>query len=203
MFANIRMDDEENDKEPKKEDDTTKALQNEMIDSRTIIISEEVSPELAQKIFSQLVILNNRSKKDPIHVYINSPGGCADSGFAIYDMFRFFEAPVITIVSGMCASAAVMIFLGADKGKNYSLPNSRFLLHQPSTGVRGSASDIEITADEITKTRVRYNEVVAGVTGKKVEDVSKDADRDFWMSPAEAKSYGLAKKVITKISEAK
>ena len=174
-----------------------------MFDSRTIIISEEVSPELAKKVFSQLVILNQRCTKEPIKVYINSPGGCADSGFAIYDMFRFFEAPVVTIVSGMCASAAVMIFLGADEGKNYSLPNSRFLLHQPSTGIRGSASDIQITADEIEKTRVRYNDVVAGVTGKKTEEVSEDADRDFWMSPQEADEYGLVHKVITSIKEAK
>ena len=199
MFGHISM--EKEDEKDKKE--SGMGLQNEMFESRTIIISEEVSPDLAKKVFSQLVILNQRSTKDPIKVYINSPGGCADSGFAIYDMFRFFEAPVITIVSGMCASAAVMIFLGADKGKNYSLPNSRFLLHQPSTGIRGSASDIQITADEIEKTRVRYNDVVAGVTGKKNEQVSDDADRDFWMSPQEAEEYGLVQKVITSMKEAK
>ena len=128
MFGHISME-KEDDKEKK---ESGMGVQNEMFESRTIIISEEVSPELAKKVFSQLVILNQRSTEDPIKVYINSPGGCADSGFAIYDMFRFFEAPIITIVSGMCASAAVMIFLGADEGKNYSLPNSRFLLHQPS-----------------------------------------------------------------------
>lgn len=199
MFGHTSM--EKEDEKDKKE--SGMGLQNEMFESRTIIISEEVSPDLAKKVFSQLVILNQRSTKDPIKVYINSPGGCADSGFAIYDMFRFFEAPVITIVSGMCASAAVMIFLGADKGKNYSLPNSRFLLHQPSTGIRGSASDIQITADEIEKTRVRYNDVVAGVTGKKNEQVSDDADRDFWMSPQEAEEYGLVQKVISSMKEAK
>lgn len=201
MFGNISMDNDSDKEKDKK--DSSQGLQNEIFESRTIIISEEVSPELAKKVFSQLVILNQRSTKDPIKVYINSPGGCADSGFAIYDMFKFFEAPVITIISGMCASAAVMIFLGADKGKNYSLPNSRFLLHQPSTGIRGSASDIQITADEIEKTRVRYNEVVAGVTGKTADQVSNDADRDFWMSPQEAAKYGLVKKVITSIKEAK
>lgn len=199
MFGHISME-KEDDKEKK---ESGMGVQNEMFESRTIIISEEVSPELAKKVFSQLVILNQRSTEDPIKVYINSPGGCADSGFAIYDMFRFFEAPIITIVSGMCASAAVMIFLGADEGKNYSLPNSRFLLHQPSTGIRGSASDIQITADEIEKTRVRYNDVVAGVTGKKSEKVSDDADRDFWMSPQEAEKYGLVKKVISSMKEAK
>ena len=147
--------------------------------------------------------MNGSSEVDPIYVYINSPGGCADSGFAIYDMLKFFKAPVVTICSGLCASAAVMIFLGADEGKNYSLANSRFLLHQPSTGIRGSASDIEITAEEITKTRVRYNEVVSDITGKTVDQVTEDADRDFWMSPAEAKKYGLVSKVIKSISEIK
>jgi ATP-dependent Clp protease, protease subunit len=200
MFGNISMEKEAEDKDKK---ESGPNLQNEIFESRTIIISDEVSPELAKRVFSQLVILNQRSEKDPIKVYINSPGGCADSGFAIYDMFRFFKAPVVTIVSGMCASAAVMIFLGADKGKNYSLPNSRFLLHQPSTGIRGSASDIQITADEIEKTKVRYNDIVAAVSGKKIEQVTDDADRDFWMSPQEAHKYGLVQKVITSLKEAK
>jgi ATP-dependent Clp protease, protease subunit len=189
--------------EEKDKDKAPKGLQNEIIDSRTIIISDEVSSELAQKVFSQLVIMNGRSEKDPIFVYINSPGGCADSGFAIYDMLKFFKAPVITICSGLCASAAVMIFLGADKGKNYSLPNSRFLLHQPSTGIRGSASDIQITAEEINKLKERYNEVVSDTTGKTVNAVTADADRDFWMSPEEATKYGLVSKVIKTISQAK
>jgi len=199
MYPQINFDCKEDEKKDDKKEN--KGLQNEMLESRSIIISEEVSPELAQKIFSQLVILNRRSETDAIYVYINSPGGCADSGFAIYDMLRFFKAPVVTVCSGLCASAAVMIFLGADKDKNFSLPNSRFLLHQPSTGIRGSASDIEITADEITKTRVRYNEVVADITKKTVEDVTNDADRDFWMSPQEASDYGLVSKVISSLKE--
>jgi ATP-dependent Clp protease protease subunit len=198
MFTMDNKDSEDKDKEK-----APQGLQNEIIDSRTIIISDEVSSELAQKVFSQLVIMNGRSEKDPIYVYINSPGGCADSGFAIYDMLKFFKAPVITICSGLCASAAVMIFLGADKGKNYSLPNSRFLLHQPSTGIRGSASDIQITAEEINKLKERYNEVVSETTGKAADAVTADADRDFWMSPEEATKYGLVSKVIKTISQAK
>ena len=201
MFGNINLDNAESDKKDEKAEG--KGLQNEILESRTIIISEEVSPELAKKVFSQLVILNRRSEEDPIYVYINSPGGCADSGFAIYDMLRYFKAPVITIVSGLCASAAVMIYLGSDKGKNYSLPNSRFLLHQPSTGIRGSASDIEITADEINKIRERYDGVVSEITGKTKKQVAADADRDFWMSAQEAKKYGLVTKIITSIAQAK
>jgi ATP-dependent Clp protease, protease subunit len=118
-------------------------------------------------------------------------------------MLRYFKAPIITICSGLCASAAVTIFLGSAKGKNYSLPNSRFLLHQPSTGIRGSASDIEITASEINKIRERYDSVVSEVTKQPVDKVSKDADRDFWMSADEAKSYGLVHKVINCIDQAK
>ncbi|MCM8528997.1 MAG: ATP-dependent Clp protease proteolytic subunit [Lentisphaeraceae bacterium] len=201
MFGNINLDNA--DSENKEEKAEGKGLQNEILDSRTIIISEEVSPDLAKKVFQQLVILNRRSEKDPIFVYINSPGGCADSGFAIYDMLRYFNAPVITVCSGLCASAAVMIYLGADKGKNYSLPNSRFLLHQPSTGIKGSASDIEITAEEINKIRERYDGVVSEITGKTKKQVAQDADRDFWMSAQEAKKYGLVSKIITSISQAK
>jgi ATP-dependent Clp protease, protease subunit len=189
-----RLEDEE--KSDKKNDPSAAAMQ-EMLETRTIIIAEEISPELSRRVLSQLILLNRRSEKDPIYVYINSGGGCADSGFTIYDMLKFFKAPVYTVCSGMCASAAILIFLAAKKGKNFSLPNSRFMLHQPSTGVRGTASDIEITADEINKTRVRYNQIVADITGKTLEEVSSDADRDFWMSPAEAKKYGMVSKVIT------
>ncbi len=203
MLNKYDHDCEDDDKQAKDNKNEAPTLQNEILNSRTIIISEEVSPELAKKVLAQLVIMNNRSTKDPIYVYINSPGGCADSGFAIYDMLRYFKAPVITICSGLCASAAVTIFLGSSKGKNYSLPNSRFLLHQPSTGIRGSASDIEITASEINKIRERYDSVVSEVTGQPVDKVSKDADRDFWMSADEAKSYGLVHKVISCIDQAK
>ncbi len=178
------------------------ALEQEMLKTRSIMISEEVSEELAKKVYAQLLLMNQRSNEDPIYIYINSPGGDADSGFGIYDMLKFIEAPVITVVCGLCASAAVTIFLGADNGKNYSTPNSRFLLHQPSTGVQGSASDMEITANEINKTRERYNAIVSEVSGKSMEQLKKDADRDFWMSPEEAVEYGLVSKIISKREQA-
>lgn len=191
--------------EDKKKDEEKKdeGLGKELMKTRSVIISDEISEELAQKIYAQVIILNEQSRTDPIYVYINSPGGDADSGFGIYDMLKFVDAPIITVVCGLCASAAVTIFLAADKGKNYSTPNSRFLLHQPSTGVRGTASDMTITANEINKTRERYNRVVAEVTGKDMETLKKDADRDFWMSPEEAHAYGLVSKIITSKSEAK
>ena len=188
-----------------KEDDKKdgNAIDQEMLKTRSVMISEEVSEELAKKVYAQLLLLNQKSSEEPIYIYINSPGGDADSGFGIYDMMRFIEAPVITIVCGLCASAAVTIFLGADEGKNYSTPNSRFLLHQPSTGVQGSASDMEITANEINKTRERYNAIVSEITGKGMDTLKKDADRDFWMSPEEAVEYGLVGKIITKKEDAK
>ena len=171
--------------------------ENELLESRSIIISEPISKELAKNIFAQVVVLNKRSETEPIYVYINSPGGDADSGFAIYDMLRFHPAPITTICSGLCASAAVIVFLASEEGKNYSLPNSRFLLHQPSTGIQGSASDIQITADEILKTRERYNKIVGSITQKSVKTITKDADRDFWMSSEEALKYKLVSKIVT------
>ncbi|MBP5232507.1 MAG: ATP-dependent Clp protease proteolytic subunit [Planctomycetes bacterium] len=187
----------------KKEDKKDEGFGKELLNARAIIISEEVSEELAQKVYAQLLVLNQRSKELPIYVYVNSPGGDADSGFGIYDMMRFVDAPVVTIAAGLCASAGVTIFLGADKGRNYALANARFLLHQPSTGVQGTASDMEITAEEINKTRERYNQIVADVTGKSLDTLRKDADRDFWMSAEEAVRYGLVSKIIGKLDEAK
>ncbi|GHS90327.1 ATP-dependent Clp protease proteolytic subunit 2 [Planctomycetales bacterium] len=192
-------DKDSDDKKEEKKDDGNWGK--ELLQSRSIIISEEVSEELAQKIYAQLLVLNQRSTVEPIYVYLNTPGGDADSGFGIYDMMRFVEAPVVTIVAGLCASAGVTIFLGADPGKNFALPNARFLLHQPSTGVQGQASDLEITANEINKTRERYNQVVAAVTGRPLNQIRDDADRDFWMSAEEARQYGLVAKIITRRDE--
>ena len=184
-----------------KKKDNAPSIGKELLDSRSIIISEEISEELAQSVYAQLIILNQRSQTDPVTVYINSPGGDADSGFGIYDMLKFIQAPVRTVVSGLCASAAVTIFLAAEKGKNVALPNARFLLHQPSTGIRGSASDIQITADEINKTRDRYNQIVCDVTGKSIDAIAKDADRDFWLSAEDAVKYGLVSRIVRSVKE--
>lgn len=199
----MRFDCDDCDDKKKEEEKKDEGFGKELMKTRSVIISDEISEELAQKVYAQIIVMNEQSKTDPIYVYINSPGGDADSGFGIYDMLRFIDAPVITVVCGLCASAAVTIFLAADKGKNYSTPNSRFLLHQPSTGVRGTASDMTITANEINKTRERYNKIVSEVTGKDMETLKKDADRDFWMSPEEALAYGLVGKIITSKAEAK
>lgn len=171
-------------------------LQEKMLEARTILVAEEVSDELYRKVASSLVLLERLDPKAPITVFVNSPGGSADSGFAIYDLLRFTSCPVRTVANGVVASAAVLIFLGSPKGARFSLPNARFLLHQPSTMVRGQSSDIDIAAKEIVKLRRRYNEIVAETTGRALDGVEKDSDRDFWLVPSEAKDYGLVDRIV-------
>lgn len=168
-----------------------------LLDTRTLIIADEVTDLLYRRVATVLTLLERKDKKAPITAFVNSPGGSADSGFAIYDLFRFSPCPITTVANGVVASAAVLIFLGAPQGRRVSLPNARFLLHQPSTATRGQASDIDITAREISKLRHRYNEVVAEATGKAVDAVEKDSDRDFWLSAQEAVDYRLVNRILT------
>ncbi len=172
-----------------------------MIETRTILVSTPIDDELAREVYGALILMERESTDKPITVIVNSPGGSADSGFGIYDMLRFVRPPVRSIVAGLAASAAVPVFLAAKKGQRYTLPNSRFLLHQPSTQAMGQASDIQITAHEIRRIRARYNQIVAEATGKSVEQVDKDADRDFWLEAEEALAYGLVDKIITRRGE--
>jgi len=172
-------------------------MSTKFLKARSILISEPISSQLAQKIYQQLILLELDDPDKVINVFINSPGGEADTGFGIYDMMRFVRPPIRTVVCGLCASAAVMVFLAGEKGQRLSLPNSRFLLHQPSSASMGQASDLEIASREILKLRERYNEIVALETGKKREQVDEDADRDFWMTAQEANEYGLVNRVVT------
>src|SRR6185436_5576791 len=144
----------------------------------------------------RLLYLEQKDPKAEITVVVNSPGGSADSGFGIYDMMKFISCPIKAICAGLCASAAVLIFLGGAKGRRYMLPNSRFLLHQPSTQAFGQASDMEITANEILRTRKKYAEIVAKEIGSTAEKVEADSNRDFWLSSDECKKYGLVDKII-------
>ncbi len=177
------------------------ALGMRLLKHRTIVIAKPVDKELMERVTAQLLLLSAESSSKPITVYVNSPGGDADSGFAIYDMMKFVRAPVRTICAGLCASAGIIIFLGGEKGQRFSLPNSRFLIHQPSTQAMGQASDLEITAKEIIKIREKYNEIVAAETGVAAKQVVKDANRDFWLSADEAKSYGLVSKIVKEMGE--
>lgn len=184
----------------KEEDPKQDGMFAKLIKSRTVLVTGEVDQELAEKIIGQLIVLNSESH-EPIKVIISSPGGHVDSGFAIFDMMRFIESPVITIGAGWVASIAVPIFFGAPKASRYSLPNTRFLLHQPSGGAGGQAADIRIEAQEILKIRRRINEMISAETGRDVEQVARDSDRNFWMNAQEALDYGLVSKIIEKAGD--
>ncbi len=170
-------------------------LMQKFIKTRQIILSGEINKPLAEKVVRQLLVLEADSD-DPIRVFIDSPGGDADAGFAIFDMIRFVNAPVYTIGMGLVASAGSIILIAAPKERRLALPNSHYLIHQPLSGIKGVATEIEIHALELEKMRVRINELISRETGKDVAQVSRDTDRDFWMNAAEARDYGLVSKVI-------
>lgn len=171
-----------------------------LLKSRTVLVAGTVDQELAEKTIAQLMLLDADSH-DPIKVVISSPGGHVDSGYAIFDMMRFVESPVITIGAGWVASIAVPILFGGDKEKRFALPNTRFLLHQPSGGAGGQAADIRIEAQEILKIRERINRLISEETGQPIDKVTRDSDRNFWMSAEEALSYGLVRKIIRSAKE--
>jgi len=171
-----------------------------MLETRTILVSGQVDEKLADRVISQLLILNGVSH-DPIRVVVTSQGGHVDSGFAIHDMLKFVESPIRAIGAGWVASIGVPILLAADKPHRYSLPNTRYLLHQPSGGAGGQASDIRIAAEEILKLRQRINEMIANETGQSIQQVENDCDRNFWMTSDEALKYGLVSKIINSASE--
>jgi len=200
-LLNSRLDeeDEKDSKDAEKKDGPNLNLR--LLKSRTIICSKGVDDKLATSVISQLILLEQDDADKPITVIVNSPGGSADSGFAIYDALRFVTCPIKTIVMGMCASAGVMIYLGGDKGMRFATPSARFLLHQPSMRAMGQASDLEIISAEIDRLKLLYNSIVSEATGRKVEDVEKDVNRDFWLSAEAAVTYGLVDKIVTKRSD--
>jgi ATP-dependent Clp protease protease subunit len=172
-----------------------------LIRKRDVLISRPIDEVAAERVIASLILMEEEDPDKPITVFINSPGGAADSGFAIYDVMRFIQPPVHTVCSGLCASAAILVFLAADEGQRYSLPNSRFLLHQPFTSAWGQAADLEITAKEVLKLKDRFNTIVAEATGKTVEQISQDANRDFWLSAKEAHDYRLVDRIIASRTE--
>ena len=171
-----------------------------MLKTRTVLVSGAVDDKLAEKTIEKLLILEAENQ-DPIRVIITSQGGHVDSGMAIHDMLRFIESPVVTIGAGWVASIAVPILFGAPRERRYSLPHTRFLLHQPSGGAGGQATDIRIEAEEILKVRERLNALIAAETGQPVERVAKDSDRNFWMDAEQAREYGLVSRVLTRGTE--
>ncbi|MEZ4278271.1 MAG: ATP-dependent Clp protease proteolytic subunit [Myxococcota bacterium] len=171
-----------------------------MLKTRTVLVSGAVDDKLAERTIEKLLILEAENH-DPIRVMVTSQGGHVDSGMAIHDMLRFIESPVVTIGAGWVASIAVPILFGAPRERRYSLPHTRFLLHQPSGGAGGQASDIRIEAEEILKVRERLNALIAAETGQSIERVAKDSDRNYWMDAGQACAYGLVSRVVTRANE--
>jgi len=194
--------DEDDDEEVQEKDKAPvlDPLAGRMLKTRTVLLSGEINKELAEKTIRQLLLLEDMND-DPIRIFIDSPGGDADAGYAIFDMIRFVKPNVWTIGMGLVASAAAIIQLAAPKERRVGLPNSHYLIHQPLSGIRGVATDIEIHAKELEKLREKINRLIADETGNSASQVEKDTDRDYWMNAAEAVSYGLISKIITNRSE--
>ncbi|NLM01130.1 MAG: ATP-dependent Clp protease proteolytic subunit [Treponema sp.] len=185
----------------KKKAEESDGMNEKFFKTRQIILSGEINDEMAQDIVRQLFTMEAENN-EPIRIFIDSPGGSVDSGFAIFDTIRFINCPVYTIGMGLVASAAALILLAAPKENRFAFPNSHYLLHQPLlSGMRGTATEIEIQAAEIEKTKTRLNELISEETGKAIKQVEKDTDRDFWLGAKEALEYGLVSKVLTKRSE--
>ncbi|MCD6396899.1 MAG: ATP-dependent Clp protease proteolytic subunit [Spirochaetaceae bacterium] len=190
------MEEEDDDKREKKEEGGHD-FSEKMMETRTIILSGEVDKDLAEKVVTQLLLLE-AAGDDPIKVFIDSPGGDVDAGYAIFDMIRFVKPEVYTIGMGLVASAGALIILAAPKERRLGFPNSHYLIHQPLSGIRGVATEIEIHAKELEKLRLKLNLLISEETGQDITKVGKDTDRDFWMNAEESKEYGLISKIIAK-----
>ncbi|GHC65432.1 ATP-dependent Clp protease proteolytic subunit [Limoniibacter endophyticus] len=190
----------EDDDDKKSELTLGKETEANLFKSRSIFIYGGITQELAQKVCSQLVALAAASDDD-IRIFVNSPGGHVESGDSIHDMIKFIKPRVWVIGSGWVASAGALIYIAAEQDYRLCLPNTRFLLHQPSGGTRGMVSDIEIQAREIIKMNQRLIKLFAAATGQPYDRVEKDMDRDYWLSAEEAKEYGLVSRIITSQAE--
>lgn len=169
-----------------------------LLKDRIIFASGEVNDVMADLIVAQLLFLESEDPNKDIQLYINSPGGSVSAGFAIYDTMNYIKPDVSTICIGMAASMGAFLLASGAKGKRFALPNSDIMIHQPSGGAQGQASDIQINAEKILKIRKKLNEILAERTGQDLEKIERDTDRDYWLTSEEAKKYGLIDKVIEK-----
>ena len=167
-----------------------------LLKDRIIFLSEEVNDVTASLIVAQMLFLESEDPNKDINFYINSPGGSVTAGLAIYDTMRYIKCDVSTICIGMAASMGAFLLAGGTKGKRMALPNAEIMIHQPSGGARGQATEIQIVAENILKTKKKLNEMLAANTGKPIEVIEKDTDRDNYMSAQEALEYGLIDRVI-------
>ena len=163
---------------------------------RIVFVSGEVNDEMANAICAQLLFLQSQDPKKEISVYVNSPGGSVTAGLAIYDTMQFVSCPIATYCIGQAASMGAILLTAGAKGRRFALPNARIMIHQPWGGAEGKASDIEITAREILRLKEKLNEILAKHSGKKMVDVVRDTDRDYFMGAEEAKSWGLIDEVL-------
>jgi ATP-dependent Clp protease protease subunit len=168
--------------------------------SRSVLVTGEINDKLAQRTVTHLLALAQESD-DPINMFISSPGGHVESGDMVHDMIKFIRPKVRCIGSGWVASAGALIFVGAAKEDRYCLPNTRFLLHQPSGGIGGQATDMAIQAEQLRIMRARFDKLFAEATGQTPEKIAEDTQRDFWLGTEEAISYGLLGKVISSVDE--
>lgn len=193
-----------NDTEKEEKNEKTKEMPNivmeKLFKSRTIIISGEINQALAEKVVTQLLILEEMGD-DPIKIFINSQGGHVEAGDTIHDMIKFVKPRVIMIGTGWVASAGITIYLAANKENRYSLPNTRYMIHQPLGGFNGQATDIGIEAEEILRVRKRINTIISEATGQSLDKVERDTDRNYWLSANDAINYGIVNKIITESSE--
>ena len=197
----VRNDEEDDDEgEEEKKQAGADPLLTKMLKTRTLLLSGEINKDLAEKTIRQLILLEDMGE-EPIRIFIDSPGGDADAGYAVFDMIRFVKPPVWTIGMGLVASAAAIIQLASPKERRIGLPNSHYLIHQPLSGIRGVATDIEIHARELDKLRAKINRLIADETGVSPEQVEKDTDRDYWMNAEEAAKYGLISRVVSRRDE--
>ncbi len=197
----FRLDEEEN--EATKDngaDPLMRKMMEHFLQSRTILLFEQIEPKVTRRVISQLLFLNDQDRKKEIKLFINSPGGVADDGLAIYDTIKLIDAPVKTIVSGLAASAAAIILVAAKKEHRMALPHSRIMIHQPLGGARGTTKDIEISATQIVRLREELNQILSAETGQPLDRVAKDTNRDYWFTPEEAKAYGMISKIVDRMN---
>lgn len=168
-----------------------------LLKDRIIILGQSIDDHVANLICAQMLFLEAEDPSKDIHLYINSPGGIVTAGLAIYDTMRYIKPPVSTLCMGQASSMAALLLAAGEKGKRFSLPHSRILIHQPMGGFQGQATDIDIHAREILRLRQELNEILAKHTGQPLDKVSADTERDYFLSGEEAKAYGLIDRVIT------
>ncbi|MEU1201633.1 ATP-dependent Clp protease proteolytic subunit [Streptomyces sp. NPDC005813] len=174
---------------------------NRLLGDRIIFLGQEVDDEIANKITAQLLMLAAESDSD-IYLYINSPGGSVTAGMAVYDTMHYIKNDVVTIAMGFCASMGQFLLTAGAKGKRFALPHTKILMHQPSAGLAGSATDVRIYADQLMRTKREMAELIALHSGNSVEVITKDSDRDRWFTAEEAKNYGLIDAVMSSVADA-